>query len=485
MFLGIDIGTSAVKAVILDADNRLVDQASAELTVSRPGPLMSEQDPEAWWVATRRAVAALAPRHRRDVVAIGLAGQMHGATVLGAADEPLRPAILWNDGRSGQECASLEAEVPTLVGITGNRAMAGFTAPKLLWIRRHEPEVFSRIRRVLLPKDYVRWRLGREFASDMSDSAGTLWLDTGRRRWSDEVLAACGLDRSAMPQLFEGPDVTATLTAGVADELGLPRVPIVAGAGDNAAAAIGSGVVRRGEALLSLGTSGVIFLADDGFRPHPRAETHTFCHALPHRWHQMSVMLSAGGAVEWAASALGFRSVSELMAAAQSRGEPCQTECFLPYLSGERTPHNDPHAKGVFFGLTASTDRGALAQSVLEGVGLGLRQGLDALRNSGTAIESLSVVGGGSRSAYWGRMLASILEVPLVYRQGATVGPAVGAARLARLGSTGDSVESVCTAPPVEDVVEPVPRLASHYTERTGKFRTLYERLKPCFTENP
>jgi xylulokinase len=485
MFLGIDIGTSAVKAVILDDGNRLVDQASAELTVSRPGPLLSEQDPEAWWGATRRAVAALASRHRGDVVAIGLAGQMHGATVLGAGGEPLRPAILWNDGRSGPECELLETEVATLVEITGNRAMAGFTAPKLMWIRRHEPEVFSRIRRVLLPKDYVRWRLGREFASDMSDSAGTLWLDTGRRQWSDEVLAACGLDRSAMPHLFEGPEVTTLLTASVADDLGLPRVPIVAGAGDNAAAAIGSGVVRRGEALLSLGTSGVIFLADDAFRPHPRGETHTFCHALPRRWHQMSVMLSAGGAVEWAASALGFSSVSELMAAAQSRGEPCQTECFLPYLSGERTPHNDPHAKGVFFGLTASTDRGALAQSVLEGVGLGLRQGLDALRNSGTAIESLSVVGGGSRSAYWGRMLASILEVPLVYRQGATVGPAVGAARLARLGSTGDSVESVCTAPPVEDVVEPVPRLASHYTERTGNFRTLYERLKPCFTENP
>jgi xylulokinase len=485
MFLGIDIGTSAVKAVILDEGNRLVDQASAELTVSRPGPLMSEQDPEAWWVATRRAVAALAPRHRRDVVAIGLAGQMHGATVLGAADEPLRPAILWNDGRSGQECASLEAEVPTLVGITGNRAMAGFTAPKLLWIRRHEPEVFSRIRRVLLPKDYVRWRLGREFASDMSDSAGTLWLDTGRRRWSDEVLAACGLDRSAMPQLFEGPDVTATLTAGVADELGLPRVPIVAGAGDNAAAAIGSGVVRRGEALLSLGTSGVIFLADDAFRPHPRGETHTFCHALPHRWHQMSVMLSAAGAVEWAAMSLGFGSVAALVAAAESRGEPCRTEHFLPYLSGERTPHNDPHAKGVFFGLTARTDRDALAHAVLEGVGYGLRQGLDALGSSGTMPESLSVVGGGARSTYWGGMLSAILELPLVYREGATVGPAVGAARLARIGVTGGSVDAVCTAPAIENVEQPSSSLVSHYAGRRSAFRNLYERLKPCFAEDP
>jgi xylulokinase len=484
MFLGIDIGTSAVKAVILDEANRLVDQGIAELTVSRPGPLMSEQDPEAWWQATCQAVGMLSLGRRREVVAIGLAGQMHGATVLGAGGERLRPAILWNDGRSGSECALLEARVPRLVEITGNRAMPGFTAPKLLWIQRHEPDVFSRIRMVLLPKDYVRWRLSGEYASDMSDSAGTLWLDTAQRQWSDELLAACGLDRSAMPMLFEGPEVTSSVTAAVARDLGVPRIPIVAGAGDNAAAAVGSGVVQRGEALLSLGTSGVIFLADDGYRPHPRGETHTFCHALPHRWHQMSVMLSAAGAVDWAATALGFGSASSLVATAEARGEPCQSEYFLPYLSGERTPHNDPHAKGVFFGLTASTDRGALAQAVLEGVGFGLRQGLDALRSSGTALGSLSVVGGGSRSAYWGAMLSSILEVPLVYREGATVGPAVGAARLARLGVTHETVQSVCTAPAVLETVEPTPSLRSHYAERTGKFRTLYEQLKPCFAEN-
>ncbi|MDW8259115.1 MAG: xylulokinase, partial [Gammaproteobacteria bacterium] len=369
MFLGVDIGTSAVKAVILDPVNRVVDQASAELTVSHPGPLMSEQDPEEWWTATRRAVTALAARYRRDVIAIGLAGQMHGATVLDARGEPLRPAILWNDGRSGAECRLLESEVPALIQITGNRAAAGFTAPKLLWIRRYEPDIFARIRRVLLPKDYVRWRLAGEYASDMSDAAGTLWLDTGRRAWSDELLGACGLDRSAMPQLFEGPDVTASLTSSVADELGLSRVPIVAGAGDNAAAAIGCGVIRRGEALLSLGTSGVIFVADDRYRPHPNGETHTFCHALPQRWHQMSVMLSAAGAIEWAAQTLGFGSAANLVAAAEARGKPCDTEYFLPYLAGERTPHNDPHAKGVFFGLTARTDRRALAQAVLEGVG--------------------------------------------------------------------------------------------------------------------
>jgi xylulokinase len=484
MFLGIDIGTSAVKAVILDESNRLVDQGSAELTVSRPGPLQSEQDPEAWWGATCRAITALSSKHRRGVAAIGLAGQMHGATVLDTAGEPLRPAILWNDGRSGQECRLLEAEIGSLVTITGNRAMAGFTAPKLLWIRRHEPHVFSQIRKVLLPKDYVRWRLGHEFASDMSDSAGTLWLDTGRRAWSDEMLAACRLDRSAMPQLFEGPDVTASVTPSVADELGLPRVPIVAGAGDNAAAAIGSGVVRRGQALLSLGTSGVIFLADDAYRPHPDGDTHTFCHALPHRWHQMSVMLSAAGAVDWAASVLGFGSVAQLVASAEAHREPCQTEVFLPYLSGERTPHNDPHAKGVFFGLTARTDRNALAHAVLEGVGFGLRQGLDALRRSGTAPAELAVVGGGSRSPYWGAMLSALLELPLVYRKDATVGPAVGAARLARMGVTGESVDTVCTAPAIESVVEPDASLVSRYAPRHDAFRRLYERLKPSFSEN-
>jgi xylulokinase len=484
MFLGIDIGTSAVKAVILDESNRLVDQSSAELTVSRPGPLQSEQDPEAWWGATCRAITALSSKHRRAVAAIGLAGQMHGATVLDVAGKPLRPAILWNDGRSGQECRHLEAEVDSLVTITGNRAMAGFTAPKLLWIRRHEPHVFSRIRKVLLPKDYVRWRLGHEYASDMSDSAGTLWLDTGRRAWSDVVLGACELDRSVMPQLFEGPEVTASLIPLVADDLGLPRVPIVAGAGDNAAAAIGSGVVRRGQALLSLGTSGVIFLADDAYRPHPDGETHTFCHALPHRWHQMSVMLSAAGAVDWAASALGFGSAANLVEGAESYGQPCDTEFFLPYLSGERTPHNDPYAKGVFFGLTARTDRQALAQAVLEGVGFGLRQGLEALRRSGTAPPELAVVGGGSRSPYWGAMLSAQLGLPLVYREGATVGPAVGAARLARMGMTGEPVDAVCIAPAIEGVVEPASSLESHYSSRHAAFRRLYERLKPSFSEN-
>jgi xylulokinase len=484
MFLGIDVGTSAVKAVILDESNRLVDQASAGLTVSRPGPLQSEQDPEAWWVATCRAVTALSPKHRREVAAIGLAGQMHGATVLGAAGESLRPAILWNDGRSGEECRQLESEVDSLVTITGNRAMPGFTAPKLLWIRRHEPDLFSRIRTVLLPKDYVRWRLGREYASDMSDSAGTLWLDTGRREWSDVMLAACGLDRSAMPQLFEGPDITGSVLPSVAQDLGLPRVPIIAGGGDNAAAAIGSGVIRRGEALLSLGTSGVIFLADDDYRPHPRGETHAFCHALPRRWHQMSVMLSAAGAVDWAASVLGFGSAAQLVSAAESFGQPCRTEFFLPYITGERTPHNDPHAKGVFFGLTASTDRKMLAQAVLEGVGFGLRQGLDALRRSGTSPTELSVVGGGSRSTYWGAMLSALLELPLVYRQGATVGPAVGAARLARLGVARESADAVCVAPVIEGVMEPAPALVSHYGSRHGAFRNLYERLKPSFSEN-
>lgn len=483
MFLGIDIGTSAVKAVLLDDAGRLAAQASADLVVSRPRPLMSEQSPEDWWRATCAAILALDPGLRRGVAAIGLAGQMHGATLLDARGEVLRPAILWNDGRSGAECAELEARVPRLGEITGNRAMPGFTAPKLLWVRRHEPQVFERVRTVLLPKDYVRFRLAGVLASDVSDSAGTLWLDTRRRQWSEELLDACHLARSTMPALAEGPEVTGKVDAAVARELGIGAVPVVAGGGDNAAAAIGCGVIGPGQAFLSLGTSGVIFLADDRYRPHPRAATHTFCHALPQRWHQMSVMLSAAGAVEWAVGALGFTNAAELVAAAEARGRPCDTEYFLPYLSGERTPHNDPHAKGVFFGLTAGSDRAALAEAVLEGVGFGLRQGLDALRGGGASLESLSVVGGGSRSAYWGGILASMLGIRLTYREGAVVGPAVGAARLAQLGATGASVATVCAMPAATDAIDPDPTRAAHYARRAVTFQNLYERLQPLFAE--
>lgn len=485
MYLGIDIGTSGVKAVILGDRNVVVDQASAPLAIARPQPLWSEQDPADWWAATNQAVAALSPAARRSVRAIGLAGQMHGATLLDRDMQVLRPAILWNDGRSAAECAALEADVPDLGQITGNRAMPGFTAPKLNWVRTHEPDIFAATRMILLPKDYVRLCMTGDTASDMSDSAGTLWLDVAARDWSDTMLAATRLDRSNMPILYEGNAITGVLRAEIAQDWGMDCVPVVAGGGDNAAGAIGVGVVRPGDAFLSLGTSGVLFLANDGFRPNPAGGVHSFCHALPNRWHQMSVILSAASCVDWAARLCGVGDAAGLFALVEARGTPAASEMFLPYLSGERTPHNDPDAKGVMFGLTHETDAAALGQAVLEGVALAFRDGLDALLDSGAALDTITVIGGGARSAYWGRILASALGRMLVYRDGGEVGPAFGAALLARLGLGEDAVEDICVPPPISAIIEPDPRLSDHFAARQPAFRRLYSALKSSFTENP
>ncbi|MEO1189679.1 MAG: xylulokinase, partial [Pseudomonadota bacterium] len=300
MYLGIDIGTSGVKAILLDQGGEVVAQATASLPVSRPQPLWSEQDPKDWWRATNTAISRLPETMRRGVEAIGLAGQMHGATLLDASDTPIRPAILWNDGRSADACIALEQDVPDLHQITGNLAMPGFTAPKLRWVRTYEPDAFAQVAKVLLPKDYVRLLMTGEYASDLSDSAGTLWLDVGKRDWSETVLAATGLTRQQMPSLYEGSEVAGTLLTQIADDWGVPEgTPVVAGGGDNAAGAIGVGVFGTGDAFLSLGTSGVLFAGDDTYRPNASSGVHTFCHALPGLWHQMAVMLSAASCVDW------------------------------------------------------------------------------------------------------------------------------------------------------------------------------------------
>lgn len=483
MFLGIDVGTSCVKAVLVDESDAVADQASATLTISRLHPLWSEQQPADWWAATNRAVARLDPKLRSQVKSIGLAGQMHGATLLDKNMQALRPAILWNDGRSGAECAELEADVANLSQITGNRAMPGFTAPKLQWVRKHEPKIFAATRMVLLPKDYVRLRMTGDIASDMSDSAGTLWLDVAARDWSDTMLAATGLDRSHMPKLFEGPDITGQLRSELAKAWGMSVVPVIAGGGDNAAGAIGVGVVRSGDAFLSLGTSGVLFLANDGYRPNPAGGVHSFCHALPDRWHQMSVILSAASCIDWAARLCGVENAANLFAMVEARGRPTTTEMFLPYLSGERTPHNDPNAKGVLFGLTHETDTATLGQAMLEGVAFAFRDGLDALLDSGATLDTITVIGGGARSAYWGKILASALGRPLIYRDGGEVGPAFGAARLARLGLGTDAIEDVCMPLPIIDIVEPDERLSDRFARRRPAFRHLYSTLKSSFTE--
>ncbi|KVL31731.1 xylulokinase [Burkholderia sp. MSMB1835] len=488
MYIGLDLGTSGVKAVLLDRDGAVRASASRPLAASRPQPRWSEQAPRDWWDAACGALAALVSDARtagidpRDIDALGLTGQMHGATLLDAHGDVLRPAILWNDGRADAECEELERLAPALRTVAGNIAMPGFTAPKLLWVRRHEPDVFARIAYVLLPKDYLRYRLTGAFATDASDAAGTLWLDVAKRDYDDTLLAACGLSRAQMPAVFEGNRITGTLLPAVARALGLREIPVVAGGGDNAAGAVGVGIVRPGDALLSLGTSGVYFAVSDGFRANPESAVHSFCHALPDTWHLMSVMLNAAGCVDFTAQLTGYDGVAALLDDAETNARASRP-WFLPYLSGERTPHNDVNAKGVFYGLTPDTRRADLANATLEGVGFALLDGIDALHAAGLAPDNITVIGGGSRSAYWTQMLADLSGRALTLRAGGEVGPALGAARLAHLALEPDAaLADVCPQPPVVAVREPDSARHAWYRDvRRPTFRALYRALEPVF----
>jgi len=472
MWLGVDLGTSAVKSVIMDDAGKVAAQHSAPLSVQRPQPLWSEQDPVLWWEAAKASIGGLPKDLRAAVRGVGLSGQMHGAVLLDASDAVLRPAILWNDGRSAAQCEGLDALACLH---TGNRAMAGFTAPKLAWVRKDEPMIFADTRTVLLPKDYLRLRLTGEKVSEMSDASGTLWLDVAKRRWSPEMLEATGLTDTHMPRLVEGCEISSTLLPDIAQELGLPVVPVAGGAGDQAAGAIGAGAIGPGQAFLSLGTSGVIFAAGAEFQPAPQNGVHAFCHALPGLWHTMTVMLSAAACLDWVAKLTGFADVQSALNAAESADQSGRNRpIFLPYLSGERTPHNDPAAKGAFIGLTHETGPAQLVLSVLEGVAFGLRDGLDALPNTPS---ELSVIGGGARSPLWAQVLADALGIPLVYRDGADVGPATGAARLARLAVDGEPIEVVCPPPP--EHARYVPQTTND--ARLAHFRALYPALKSRF----
>lgn len=484
MYIGIDLGTSGVKAILLGEQGNVLASYTESLAVSRPHPLWSEQDPEQWWLATDRAIKGLGAQHPlAQVKAVGIAGQMHGATLLDKQDAILRPAILWNDGRCGEECALLEAQVPDSRAITGNLMMPGFTAPKLLWVKRHEPDVFARVAKVLLPKDYLRLRMTGEYASDMSDAAGTLWLDVAKRDWSDTLLAACGLTRDQMPALFEGSAITGNLLPEVAQAWGLPAVPVVAGGGDNAAGAVGVGMIDAGQAMLSLGTSGVYFAVSDGFLSKPESAVHSFCHALPERWHLMSVMLSAASCLDWAAKLTGLSSVAELINAAQQADENAGDLWFLPYLSGERTPHNNPQAKGVFFGLTHQHGQNELARAVLEGVGYALADGMDVVHACGITPQSVTLIGGGARSPYWRQMLADISGQQLDYRTGGDVGPALGAARLAQIALNPDRALSDLLPPlPLEQAHLPDAARHAHYAPRRETFRRIYQQLLPLMS---
>lgn len=488
MFLGVDLGTSELKLLLLSDAHHIEAIASTPLAISRPAPRWSEQDPLAWWTALDTTMATLAAAHPHAMAAvrgIGLSGQMHGAVLLDEHDAVLRPAILWNDGRSAPQCAALTLAVPELTRITGNLAMPGFTAPKLLWVREHEPALFARTARVILPKDYLRLRLTGEAITDCSDASGTLWLDVGRRDWSDLMLAATGLSRHHMPRLVEGSAPAGHLQGALAARWGLTADIVVAGGGgDNAASAVGLGAVEPNQGFVSLGTSGVVFVADDQFQPNPAAAVHTFCHAVPGRWHRMSVMLSASSCLDWAARLTGQASVAHLLALAATvdAAGRASAPLFLPYLSGERTPHNDAAAQGVLFGLAHGHDAAAIAWAVVEGVSFGLLDGLDALApDQRGRPTSFDVVGGGARSAFWVQLLASVLDVELVVREGQEAGAALGAAVLARLAGGASIAEASRPATDKSFRFAPDAATRVEIMSRHARFRALYATLKSSF----
>lgn len=480
MYLGLDLGTSSVKAIIMNEKGDVVTSYSVPLAISRPHPQWSEQDPQQWWQATEEAILQLGCHFPMDQIeAIGLSGQMHGAVLLDDQQAVLRPAILWNDGRSFKQCQMLEAQYPQFKKITGNLVMPGFTAPKLQWVAEHEPEIFQRIAHVLLPKDFLRWKMSGNFASDMSDSAGTLWLDMQKRDWSDELLNATGLTRRQMPTLFEGNQITGYLLADIAKKWQMKQVPIIAGGGDNAAGAVGVGVYQPGQAMLSLGTSGVYFVVSEQFLQNSENAVHSFCHALPNTWHLMSVMLSAASCLDWVCQLTGIESVGRMFEELEHATFADSPLLFLPYLSGERTPYNNPNAKGVFWGLTHEHQRADLCQAVLEGVSFALRQGIEVAENAGQLADNITLIGGGARSEYWRQRLADITGKTLDYRQGGDVGPALGAARLAQLAvNPAHSSHVILSQPKLEQ--RHTPNLEKHktYEKKYQAFKKLYSLIE-------
>lgn len=480
MYLGLDLGTSGVKAMLIDGDQKIIGSASGSLDVSRPHSGWSEQDPAHWIRATEEAVAGLKAKFPKELAAvkgIGLSGQMHGATLLDSEDKVLRPCILWNDTRSHQEAAALDAN-PIFRKLTGNIVFPGFTAPKLVWVAKNEPEIFAKVAKVLLPKDYLRLWLAGEHISEMSDSAGTSWLDTGARKWSSELLSATGLTESQMPSLVEGTEQAGKLRGELSYKWGMGEgVVIAGGAGDNAASACGMGTVAEGQAFVSLGTSGVLFAANASYLPKPESAVHAFCHALPKTWHQMGVILSATDALNWYSLITG-KTAAELTQELGDTLKAPSSVTFLPYLSGERTPHNDAAIRGAFIGLEHESSRSVLTQAVLEGVTFAIRDNLEALKSAGTSISRVTAIGGGSRSRYWLQSIATSLGVPVDIPADGDFGAAFGAARLGLIAATGADPLSVCSAPKTDETIEPVAALSEAYDTAYARYRALYPAIK-------
>jgi xylulokinase len=489
LVLGIDASTTATKAILVDERGEVRGVASASYDYEIPRPLWSEQEPELWWggtVAATRQVMAENGVEASQIEAVGLTGQMHGSVLLDSAGDVVRPAILWNDQRTEAECEEIRRRVgpERLIQITGNDALTGFTAPKLLWVQRNEPENWERVRHVLLPKDYVRRRLTGDYAVDVADGSGTILFDLARRTWSPEMLAALDIDPSLMPGTYEGTQVTGSVSAEGAEMTGLaPGTPVVAGGGDQSANAVGVGAVAPGVVALSLGTSGVVFATTEGPAVEPEGRVHAFCHAVPGRWHMMGVMLSAAGSLRWLRDALAPNESFDTLV--EGAGEvPAGSDglLFLPYLTGERTPHPDPLARGAFVGLTVSHDLRHLTRAVMEGVAFGLRDGLDLMIASGIAAPGqVRASGGGTRSGLWRQILSDVLDVEI-----ATVpteeGAAYGAALLGAVGAGWHPTVEEATSAVVR--VEPAARPSDDvglYRDAHTRYQGLYPALSPTF----
>ncbi|MEY3080646.1 MAG: xylulokinase [Pseudomonadota bacterium] len=484
MYLGLDFGTSSVKGVLIDVKQKIVATASAPLKVSRPQPGWSEQNPEDWWKACNTVVKTLGkmkPKAIAAVEGIGLSGQQHGATLLGKDGKALRPCILWNDARSFRECEDIEKAESRAREISGNIPLAGFTAPKLLWVKKHEPKIFSQVAKVLLPKDYIRFRMTGDCASDMSDSSGTYWLDIAKRDWSDKLLAAGSMSIDQMPKLYEGTDATGRLTPAVARAWGMPKRPVVAGGGgDNAAAACGIGAVTDNSALVSIGTSGVLFVSNDTFRPNAGRAVHAFCHAVPGTWHQMGVILSAAASLEWLATILG-KPAPKLTGALGNTLTGPSPALMLPYLSGERTPVADAQVRGLIMGLGHESDHKTLTHAALDAVAFAFRDSLEALKDAGTEVKRVTAVGGGSKSELWLKIIATVLGVPVDLPAAGDVGGAFGAARLGLIAATGADFRKVLTAPKTARTIKPEPKARDAYEAHYRRYASIYPAIKEIY----
>jgi xylulokinase len=496
--LGIDVGTTGSKALLIDANGAVTASATTEYPMFTPQPLWSEQNPVDWWSATATSIRQVLEQGgvKADQVAgVGLTGQMHGLVLLDAQGEVLRPCIMWNDQRTAPQCATITQKVgpDNVLRLTGNPVLPGFTAPKIAWVQEHEPDVYARAAKVLLPKDYARYRLTGGFFSEVSDASGTSLFDVGQRRWSDEMLAALDLPREWLPDVTESPEVSARISAVAAKVTGLLEgTPVVGGGGDQAAQAVGTGIINEGVVSATLGTSGVVFAASDTYRVEPEGKLHAFCHAVPGMWHLMGVMLSAAGSFRWYRDALGEleqiranetgQDAYDLLTKAAAEVPPgCEGLLFLPYLTGERTPYPDPNARGVFFGLTLRHGKAHLTRAVLEGVTYGLRDSLELMRALGLLIEQVRASGGGARSPLWRQMLADVFDTEIVTVK-VTEGAAYGAALLAGVGAGvyRDVAEACETAVQVTGRTEPGPA-ASTYADYYPRYRALYPALAPEF----